>query len=259
VPDLDVAAYLRRLGVTDPGPPSVAALHRLHRAHVELVPYENLEIQLDRPTSTDPFESAERVVRHRRGGYCFHLNGAFSALLAALGYDVTWHRGGVQGRDEPRPPGATGNHLVLTVRGLPSPECPEGVWFADAGLGDALHDPLPLRPGTYQQGPCTYGLAPSEVVPGGWRFTHDPGGSFAGMDFGPQRATRADFAEMHRIVLGGELGSATDLLLEPLRRGLTDAAMPAAASAVTVSRGELGARAVALGGIVTALRATTPD
>ena len=42
-----------------------------------------------------------------------------------------------------------------------------------------------------------------------------------------------------------------------LRRGLTDAAMPAAA-AVTVSRGELGERAVALGGIVTALRALTP-
>lgn len=61
-----------------------------------------------------------------------------------------------------------------------------------------------------------------------------------------------------RIVLGGELGSATDILLEPLRRGLTDAAMPAAAGAVTVTRGELGERAVALGGIVTALRATTP-
>lgn len=194
--EVDLPAYLIRLGVGHPGPPSVAALRGLHRAYVERVPYENLEIQLGRPTTVDPYESAQRVLRGR-GGYCYHLNGALSVLLRALGYQVRWHIGGVQGPQVASPPGANGNHLVLTVSGLPDPECPAGVWLVDAGLGDALHEPLPLCPGRYRQGPFSYELARSAVVPGGWRFTHDPAGSFVGMDFAWPAAGPADFTAMH--------------------------------------------------------------
>jgi predicted NBD/HSP70 family sugar kinase len=56
-----------------------------------------------------------------------------------------------------------------------------------------------------------------------------------------------------RIVVGGELGAATELLLEPLRRGLADTAMAAAAAAAEVVSAELGARASALGGVALAL------
>ncbi|MBB5873751.1 putative NBD/HSP70 family sugar kinase [Allocatelliglobosispora scoriae] len=56
-----------------------------------------------------------------------------------------------------------------------------------------------------------------------------------------------------RIVLGGELGAATGLLLEPLRRGLADTAMPAAADAVKVVPAHLGEHAAALGAIALAL------
>jgi arylamine N-acetyltransferase len=194
---VDVAGYLRRLGIKDPaGPPCAASLRRLHAAHVERVPYECLEIALERPTTVDPAESARRVIGGR-GGYCFHLNGAFSLLLRGLGYQVTRHVGGVQGA-EGGSAGATGNHLVLTVSGLPSPECPGGVWLVDAGLGDALHEPLPLAEGVYRQGPFTYRLRPSEVEPGGWRFDHDPRGSFFGMDFRPEPAQMSRFATMHQ-------------------------------------------------------------
>jgi N-hydroxyarylamine O-acetyltransferase len=192
---LDVPGYLARLGLADPGRPSVAALFALHRAHVERVPYENLEIQLGSPTTVDPSESAERIVRRRRGGYCFHLNGAFAALLAALGYRVRWHVGGVVSGGEA--PGASGNHLALTVHGLATEDCPDGVWFVDVGLGDALHEPLPLRPGVFRQGPFTYALDRSSVVPFGWRFDHDPTGSFTGMDFTPASAGPEDFAATH--------------------------------------------------------------
>jgi arylamine N-acetyltransferase len=193
----DVRGYLARLGLPDPGPPSVAALFALHRAHVERVPYENLEIQLGCPTTVDPDESVERIVRRRRGGYCFHLNGAFAALLDALGYRVRWHVGGVQNAPDDPAPGASGNHLALTVHGLTTPECPDGVWFVDVGLGDALHEPLPLRPGVFRQGPFTYALDRSAVVPFGWRFDHDPSGSFSGMDFAPGSAGPEDFAATH--------------------------------------------------------------
>jgi hypothetical protein len=35
------------------------------------------------------------------------------------------------------------------------------------------------------------------VAPGGWRFDHDPSGSFAGFDFAPGPARMADFAGKH--------------------------------------------------------------
>ncbi|MFF5209500.1 arylamine N-acetyltransferase [Streptosporangium sp. NPDC000396] len=195
---IDISAYLRRLRVKIDGPPSAETLCLLHRAHVERVPYENLEIWLGRPTTVDPTESATRIIRGR-GGYCYHLNGAFSLLLEALGYRVTRHFGGVQ-NDAETPAGARGNHLVLTVSGLPGPDNPGGEWLVDQGLGDGLHDPLPLVEGVYRQGPFTYGLRPSEAEPGGWRFDHDPRGSFLGMDFRPEPAEMSAFAAMHEFL-----------------------------------------------------------
>ena len=194
----DTAGYLRRLRIGDPGAPGVAALQTLHKAHVEWVAYEALDIQLHRPTSIYPYESAERIVRDHRGGYCYHLNGAFSLLLSHLGYEVVWHRAGVQNHTDAAPPGADrANHLALTIHGLESENCPSGIWLVDVGLGDALHQPIPLHEGTYVQGPFRYQLRRSAVEPRGWRLDHDPVGSFAGMDFRVQPAAVDEFTERH--------------------------------------------------------------
>jgi len=195
--EVDVHGYLARLRLDHPGRPSVEGLRLLHRAQVERVAYENLEIQLGRVSSIDPVASFNRVVAGR-SGYCFHCNGGFGRLLSSLGYAVRWHRGGVQGRADPAPVGATGDHLALTVHDLPSTDNPDGVWFVDAGLGDALHEPLPLRPGEYRDGPFRFTLARSTAVPGGWRFGHDAAGSFTAMDFRSEVAGVGDFAVRHR-------------------------------------------------------------
>ncbi|MGY1736792.1 MULTISPECIES: ROK family protein [unclassified Geodermatophilus] len=57
-----------------------------------------------------------------------------------------------------------------------------------------------------------------------------------------------------RIVVGGELGTAGDLLVDPLRRALEQSAIPAAAEQLTVVPGSLGARAEVLGALAVALR-----
>ncbi|MGW4652155.1 arylamine N-acetyltransferase [Kitasatospora sp. NPDC004289] len=189
LPEPLVAGYLAHLGAERPSHPTVAALFALHRAHVERVPYETLDIQIGRRTTIDPADAARRIAAGR-GGYCFHLNGAFGALLTSLGYDVRRHVGGVQNTPED-PAGANANHLVLTVR------CEGREFLVDVGLGDALHEPLPLREGTYRQAPLALGLAPSAAEPGGWRLAHDPLGSFTGMDFRPGPAVTADFLEQH--------------------------------------------------------------
>jgi arylamine N-acetyltransferase len=89
-------AYLDRLGL-DAEPPSAEALRRLHRRHVERVPYETLWIQAGERWGIDPVEAMTRIALHRRGGYCYHLNGALGLVLRSLGYSVHGHVGGVHG------------------------------------------------------------------------------------------------------------------------------------------------------------------
>jgi arylamine N-acetyltransferase len=197
---LDVSlrdAYLRRLGFAEPPPPTVESLFLLHRAQAERVPYESVWIWLGERRTIEPLDSLRYLTSPGgRGGYCYHLNGAFSTLLEWLGFDVRRHIGGVQGNSTD-PAGANGNHLALSVANLPSPDNPDGRWFIDGGLGDGPYDPLPLRTGAYEQGPFTYRLSPSEAAPGGWRFDADPKMSLVGMDFSPGPATIADLREQH--------------------------------------------------------------
>lgn len=176
-----IDSYLSRLEV-DREPPSPAALRRLQQAQVEHVPYETAWIHMGHLWSVDQQASLRRVALDRRGGYCFHLNGAFALLLEALGYHVSLHVGGVHGPDGPAEDRMT-NHLVLTVRDLPDESNPDGSWYVDAGLGDALYDVVPLTPGEHVQAPHTYSLSRSDGTIGDWQFRHDPTGSFTGMVF----------------------------------------------------------------------------
>ena len=191
----DQDAYLARLGL-EAEPPSVQGLFRLHRAHVEHVPYETLWIHLGERWGIGVGESVARIATRGRGGYCFHLNGAFGALLRSLGYDVARHVGGVHGPDGPNVASMT-NHLVLTVHGLPADTNPDGNWYVDAGLGDALHEPIPLLAGEYRQGPFAFVLDETPGAIGDWHLTHDPAGGFAGMSWRSTPVGMDAFADRH--------------------------------------------------------------
>jgi arylamine N-acetyltransferase len=196
------AAYLDRLGV-DAEPPSLDALQRLHRRHVQRVPYETMWLHAGEGWGIDPIDSVRRIAVGGRGGYCYHLNGAFSELLVSLGYEVTRHVGGVHGPDGPSAE-AAGNHHVLTVDGLSTDDHPSGTWYVDVGLGDALHGPLPLVAGEYVQPPFSLvleelggeGAAEGEVA-GDWHLVHDPSGGFVGMSWTVGRAEMAAFTATH--------------------------------------------------------------
>jgi N-hydroxyarylamine O-acetyltransferase len=110
---------------------------------------------------------------------------------------VVRHVGGVHG-----PGGASedamANHLVLTVHDLATEANPAGVWYVDVGLGDALHEPLPLIAGSYQQGPYRLGLEETPRGPGDWHLTHDPEGGFTGMAWRSSAAEADAFEARHR-------------------------------------------------------------
>ena len=130
-----VMAYLSRVAVTSPVIADAAALRLLHRAHQVAVPFENLSIHLAEPISLDEADLVDKIVRRRRGGFCYELNGAFALLLQALGAQVTRLAARVYGDGQAGPPF---DHLALAVR-LPDGS---GPWLADVGFG--RHSDFPL-------------------------------------------------------------------------------------------------------------------
>lgn len=137
----EAADYLARIGATAPEAPTFAALAALHRAHLTAVPFENLDIALGRPIRLDPAALLDKVVRARRGGYCYELNGLFALLLRSLGYAVDRVSARVASADG----GLTDDfdHLALVVTGGHL----DGAVLADVGFGDAFIEPLALRDG----------------------------------------------------------------------------------------------------------------
>jgi N-hydroxyarylamine O-acetyltransferase len=135
---LDVSAYLERIHYCGPTEPTAENLLALHRAHMFAVPFENLDIHLGRPILCDVDRFLNKVVREGRGGFCYELNGAFVALLTALGFEVALLSARVA-----RPDGSYGpdfDHLALRV-GIPGVDEATS-WLADVGFGDSFLEPL---------------------------------------------------------------------------------------------------------------------
>jgi N-hydroxyarylamine O-acetyltransferase len=146
--DEDTAlAYLSRIAVTPPVAADAAALRILHRAHQVAVPFENLSIHLSEPISLDEASLVDKIVRSRRGGFCYELNGGFALLLQALGAQVTRLAARVHGDGQIGPPF---DHLALAVR-LPDGS---GPWLADVGFGSHSDFPLLLDSRSEQQDPA---------------------------------------------------------------------------------------------------------
>jgi N-hydroxyarylamine O-acetyltransferase len=141
-----VGEYLERIGVPRPPLADADALRALHRAHQVAVPFENLSIHLAEPISLDEPDLMDKVVRRRRGGFCYELNGAFALLLEALGARVTRLAARVYGEGRPGPPF---DHLTLAVR-LPDGT---GPWLADVGFGRHAVRPLALDSRAEQEDP----------------------------------------------------------------------------------------------------------
>jgi predicted NBD/HSP70 family sugar kinase len=79
----------------------------------------------------------------------------------------------------------------------------------------------------------------------------------AGQRIGAATAIICNLLNPDRVIVGGELAAAYDILLPPLRAALERDALPFAGGHVTLCKGLLGDRAVALGAVATVLHATT--
>ena len=170
---MDLAAYLGRIGYAGPLRPDVATLTALHRAHLQAIPYENLDVQLGRPMTPDPEAAFEKIVGRRRGGWCYEMNGLFGAALSEVGFKVTRMAGAAM--REQLGDIVIGNHLVLLV------EIDGRPWIADVGFGDGCQDPFPLRPGDLEAGGYAFRLEALDER--WWRFHNHEFGGAKSFDF----------------------------------------------------------------------------
>lgn len=69
-------------------PPALPYLNDLIRRHIARLPFCSIGPRLGLDLPLDLQALFDRVVEHRRGGYCFEHNGLFFAMLAELGFDV---------------------------------------------------------------------------------------------------------------------------------------------------------------------------
>lgn len=138
---IDAERYLGRIGFDRPVLNDVATLEALQRAHMTAVPFENLHVFARIGVRTDLEWSLTKIVDQGRGGWCFENNGAFGALLAALGFDVI-RLGAAVLLDGPN---TVIDHHCLEV-GLDTP------YLVDVGFGESFIRPLDLNSRDPQDG-----------------------------------------------------------------------------------------------------------
>lgn len=144
---MNLDRYFARIGYAGSPRADLETLETLHRLHPMSIPFENLSTLLREPVRLDPAALEDKLVRRRRGGYCFEQNTLFMHVLGALGFSMTplaarviWNQ------DVPRPNPRT--HMALLIR------VGTQRFLCDVGFGAAtLTAPLRFEPGIEQETP----------------------------------------------------------------------------------------------------------
>lgn len=152
---MNIATYLRRIGYHGPLAPTLPTLRQLHAAHLLAVPFENLDIHLERAIVLEEAALFDKIVGRRRGGFCYELNGLFAALLRTIGFPVALLSARVTRGD-----GGFGpefDHMALLVQAEDPATGQMPRMLADVGFGDSFREPLWLDdPGEQRQGASAY-------------------------------------------------------------------------------------------------------
>ena len=174
---IDLDAYFRRIGWSGETRPALATLTGLLRAHMRHIPFENLDVLLGKGVRLELDALQDKLVRARRGGYCFEHATLFAAVLDALGF-------------------APARHSARVLLHAPRSEAPRTHMFLT----------VPLAEGTFVVDPGFGGLAPDAPIVLGDRPTSD-GGTAHALD-GARRAA-SGFCARARRAASSTAGSST--------------------------------------------------
>jgi len=132
---MDADAYLERINYSGSLAVTSETLRALQVAHLKAVPFENLSIHAGEPIVLEDEALFRKIVKDRRGGFCYECNGAFAGLLRALGFQVEMLAAGVAHRGGGY--GPIFDHMALAVTMAER-------WLVDVGFGDSFLEPLLL-------------------------------------------------------------------------------------------------------------------
>lgn len=139
---MDINSYLNRINYKGSIEPSQNTLKCLQKAHLLTIPFENLDIHSNTEIKLEPNHLFNKIIIHKRGGFCYELNGLFYSLLKELGFDVKMVSARVFSKA--RGYGPDRDHLALIVR-------IDGVdYLSDVGFGDFTLAPLKIELNTKQ-------------------------------------------------------------------------------------------------------------
>ncbi|MFD4479911.1 arylamine N-acetyltransferase [Streptomyces sp. NPDC058471] len=151
--EADIEAYVGRVGHEGDLKPDFDTLRALHRAHVASIPFENLEMMVGRPVPLDLAALQDKLVRQRRGGYCYEQNLLFAAVLERIGFAVTGLGARVRVGASSR---RAVTHMLLKV------EADGQQWHCDVGFGGlGLLEPISMG---------NEGHVRQDARQGEWRF-----------------------------------------------------------------------------------------
>ena len=152
-------AYLERIGIGAKPPCSIEGLAQIQAAHLENVPFENLEIvERAHAIALDEDSLFDKIVTRRRGGICYELNFLYARALQALGFSV--HLLGSQ----VNPTGGDYDHVFIMVE---DPQGSDALWLTDVGFAYNYAAPLRFVTDEVQNdGRCSYKIEAYEADEG---------------------------------------------------------------------------------------------
>ena len=140
---------LFRSGYRGAADPTLDVLQELVTAHTRTIPFENLDPLLGVAVDDlSPEALADKMVRRRRGGYCYEHNGLMGYVLEELGFGVRRFAARVVWGSAPGAPVPSQTHTLLAVT---LPETPQ-LFLVDVGFGGQTpSSPLRLETGSVQK------------------------------------------------------------------------------------------------------------
>jgi N-hydroxyarylamine O-acetyltransferase len=124
---MDLDAYFGRIGYRGARAPVLETVQAIVRAHVQAIPFENIDVLLGRAIALDRDALVDKLVHRERGGYCFEHNTLLLEVLSELGFEVRPLSARVR-YQRPREYTPARTHLLVRVE-------LEESWLADVGVG----------------------------------------------------------------------------------------------------------------------------
>lgn len=138
---MNIEKYIQRIGHKHQLSISHECLKSLHQCHVMTIPFEALDVQLNRTIKLDLESIYDKVILKNRGGFCYELNYLFYSFLTQIGFDCSMVSSRIFDNGSYGP---EFDHMSIVVK-------LEEDWLVDIGFGDLFIEPLKIHSNQNQE------------------------------------------------------------------------------------------------------------